>query len=58
MDALGLNKLAKYFQNIQFVPWEENWNIYKTTFSVKLPKEFFAFYSIFEVKKEKTREYI
>jgi len=36
MDDLGLNKSGQYDENIQFVPWEKNWNIYETVFLVKL----------------------
>lgn len=53
MDDLELNKLAKYFQNIQFVPWEEKWNIYKTLFPIKLSKAYFAVCYILAVKKRK-----
>lgn len=56
MDDLGLNKLAKYYQNIQYVPSEENWNIYETMFPDKLFKAYFALYHLFAVKKENIHE--
>lgn len=43
MDDLGPNQLAKYYENIQYVPSEENSNIYETMFPVKLFKAYFCF---------------